>query len=617
MEPARRRGVVVRPGGRAGLPGALPVHLPRAPRHARRLRLAAVAHRDRRLARVRRSASAAGSHEVRTGTKVTSVLETADGVEVTDGNGAVATYDAVVDRHPPEPGAGDAGRADRRAARGARPRCPTPPTPRCCTPTPRCCRGARDARASWNFLRPRRPAAGQVTVTYDLTRLQRLDTDTHYLVTLGGERPRRPGDRDRPDGVRAPALHPRLGRRPAPAARARTPTGSPSPAPTTAGASTRTARAPGSRAAEHLGLRVGRGRPPRGDRPPTHRASTTTTIRHTRRTPFRRTFSHRSHTWLVDLDDLPDHGAALGPVRGARPPRRPATATHPRQRRGVPRRATASTSRGGRVLMAAQRRGPSATASTRSASSGASRPPASSSPRGRRGAQHLRRPARLPRPPRRAGPGQHAPRRCTSRRSTAPTARYELAVPVPGDRLARRGHAAHRRRRGLQRVADRDARSGGDRRDAGAPPPPPCAARCSIRAHGIWLWAPPAARPAPTGRTTRKACCAMTLAPHDARRSRPRPRGPGWTCVPAGPRAARLRRAWPAGSSARPSAGSTSPSGSSAGDASGTCSAGAGRPMIVHRPEEFFARLGRRPADRLRRGLPDRRLGRRRTSAAS
>ena len=34
--------------------------------------------------------------EVRTGTKVTSVLETADGVEVTDGNGVVTTYDAVV-----------------------------------------------------------------------------------------------------------------------------------------------------------------------------------------------------------------------------------------------------------------------------------------------------------------------------------------------------------------------------------------------------------------------------------------------------------------------------------------------------------------------------------------
>ena len=33
-----------------------------------------------------------------------------------------------------------------------------------------------------------------------------------------------------------------------------------------------------------------------------------TTITHTRRTPFTRRFTHRSHTWVVDLDDLPDHG---------------------------------------------------------------------------------------------------------------------------------------------------------------------------------------------------------------------------------------------------------------------------------------------------------------------
>ncbi|MFA6576608.1 MAG: DUF1365 family protein, partial [Nocardioides sp.] len=33
-----------------------------------------------------------------------------------------------------------------------------------------------------------------------------------------------------------------------------------------------------------------------------------TTIRHTRRRPFTRTFESRSRTWLVDLDRLPDHG---------------------------------------------------------------------------------------------------------------------------------------------------------------------------------------------------------------------------------------------------------------------------------------------------------------------
>ena len=71
------------------------------------------------------AASRAGLADVRTGTKVTSVLETADGVEVTDGNGAVTTYDAVVvATHPgqalamlAEPTAG--------AARGARARCRT------------------------------------------------------------------------------------------------------------------------------------------------------------------------------------------------------------------------------------------------------------------------------------------------------------------------------------------------------------------------------------------------------------------------------------------------------------------------------------------------------------
>ena len=41
---------------------------------------------------------------------------------------------------------------------------------------------------------------------------------------------------------------------------------------------------------------------------PVEATSYATTIRHTRRTPFKRTFTHRSRTWLVDLDHLPDHG---------------------------------------------------------------------------------------------------------------------------------------------------------------------------------------------------------------------------------------------------------------------------------------------------------------------
>ena len=41
-----------------------------------------------------------------------------------------------------------------------------------------------------------------------------------------------------------------------------------------------------------------------------------TTITHTRRKPWRRTFTHRSRTWLVDVDDLPDHGP-FAVVRGS------------------------------------------------------------------------------------------------------------------------------------------------------------------------------------------------------------------------------------------------------------------------------------------------------------
>jgi DUF1365 family protein len=55
----------------------------------------------------------------------------------------------------------------------------------------------------------------------------------------------------------------------------------------------------GLAAVEHLGLSW----PERPDP-----AIYETTIRHTRRTPWERSFTHRSHLWLVDLDDLPDHG---------------------------------------------------------------------------------------------------------------------------------------------------------------------------------------------------------------------------------------------------------------------------------------------------------------------
>ena len=129
---------------------------------------------------------AATLQEVRIGTKVTSVTETPSGVEVTDGNGVVSTYDAVVvATHPAqalamlaEPTSAQRDVLGRDALLAQH----RPPAHRHLAPAA----GPPSARASWNFLRPRRRRR-QVTVTYDLTRLQRLDTETHYLVTLGGE----------------------------------------------------------------------------------------------------------------------------------------------------------------------------------------------------------------------------------------------------------------------------------------------------------------------------------------------------------------------------------------------------------------------------------------------
>jgi DUF1365 family protein len=61
----------------------------------------------------------------------------------------------------------------------------------------------------------------------------------------------------------------------------------------------------GVEAAAKLGVEWG----PDGVEPlPVEATTYATTIRHTRRKPFSRTFTHSSRTWLVDLDHLPDHG---------------------------------------------------------------------------------------------------------------------------------------------------------------------------------------------------------------------------------------------------------------------------------------------------------------------
>jgi DUF1365 family protein len=250
------------------------------------------------------AAVAAGLDDVRVETKVTSVRELADRVEVTDGSGAMTSFDAVVvATHPSQALAMLESPTDlQREVLSALPYSANTAllhTDTSLLPT------ARNARASWNFHRPPAESGEEVrgvTVTYDLTRLQRLPTETRYLVTLGGEHLVDPAtviDRMEyehplytPESVaaarRLPEIH--------------------SPRIAFAGAyhgwgfHEDGARS-GLAAATHLGLPWTR-RTPVVPQP----GRFETTIRHTRRTPFQRTFEHTSTMWLVDLDDLPDHG---------------------------------------------------------------------------------------------------------------------------------------------------------------------------------------------------------------------------------------------------------------------------------------------------------------------
>ncbi len=126
---------------------------------------------------------------LRLGTKVTSVAETADGVEVTDGNGETRTFDAVVVATHPDQALGMLAE-------------PTPVQAELLGAMPYSANVAqlhtddsvmprnRKAWASWNQWD--RPGQNAVTVTYDMTRLMSLPvvtapdgSRTRYFVTLG------------------------------------------------------------------------------------------------------------------------------------------------------------------------------------------------------------------------------------------------------------------------------------------------------------------------------------------------------------------------------------------------------------------------------------------------
>ena len=237
------------------------------------------------------------------------------------------TYDAVVvATHPgqalamlAEPTAGPA-RGARRDAVLPQHRAAAHRRPGCCPGRRargrRGTTGAADGRRGprHRHLRPHPPAAAR-----------RPDTPLPRHPRRRG--PRRPGDGDRHDGVRAPALHP--GVRGGPAAAAELDTDRIAFAGAYHGwgfhedgarSGVVAARAPRPGVADR---RSGR------RRRRTSRAATGCTRRRSGTPAGRRSgarFAHRSRTWLVDLDDLPDHGAARRPVRGPRPPRRPGRA---------------------------------------------------------------------------------------------------------------------------------------------------------------------------------------------------------------------------------------------------------------------------------------------------
>jgi predicted NAD/FAD-binding protein/DUF1365 family protein len=242
--------------------------------------------------------------DVRTGTKVTSVLETPTGVEVTDGNGHVETYDAVVvATHPGQALAMLAQpTGTQRDVLSAMPYSPN--TAQLHTDQSILPRHHR-ARASWNYLRRPSSADRTVTVSYDMTRLMRLPVPAdgrHFIVTLGGQ------DLVDPASVIETMEYEHPIYTPASVAAQRRLPECDTDRIVFAGAwhgwgfHEDGARS-GVAAAAKLGVVWGDTEPL-----PVEATTYATTITHIRRQPIARTFTHRSRTWLVDLDHLPDHG---------------------------------------------------------------------------------------------------------------------------------------------------------------------------------------------------------------------------------------------------------------------------------------------------------------------
>ena len=192
------------PGRGDGLPRAVPVPFPGAPRHAHRRRLPGtmdVLGGSRSYV----DALAERLPAVRSGDPVTSVLRTPDGVEVRTRSGRLETTASCLRCTPTTPSASSPPTAAEKEVRSA-----TRRTRPCCTVTAR--DAARPPRALVLELPGRhRPGPGRV-VTYDEPSRACPPTRNFY-VTLNARR-HRPGERGRDDAVPAPCSMTRRGAAP-------------------------------------------------------------------------------------------------------------------------------------------------------------------------------------------------------------------------------------------------------------------------------------------------------------------------------------------------------------------------------------------------------------------
>ena len=111
-------------------------------------------------------------------------------------------------RHPLRPGAAACCATPPTASTRSSGRSRTSPTRRSCTPTARMLPRRRRAWASWNYHLLDEPT-GLSTVTYHMNRLQALDADREFCVTLNRSQAIDPGEGPADDLLRASGLHAR------------------------------------------------------------------------------------------------------------------------------------------------------------------------------------------------------------------------------------------------------------------------------------------------------------------------------------------------------------------------------------------------------------------------